>query len=439
MPARPTSVRREVLRFALPGVVALVVVVAASVGLARSIATEEARRDAEATAELVARTVIEPNLTPALIEGDEAALAALDAQVRAAVLVEPTVTARVWAEDGRIVYSDKADLIGDRYELDEDDLEDLRSGGTDAGVSDLSKPENRFERGFGELLEVYTGVQSASGDQFLFEIYQRQASIDSDATRIFRSLLPVVVGSLVLLMAIQLTLAWRMARRLEQGQRERERLYRQALDASDAERRRIAADLHDGVVQDLAGVGFALAALADRAECERGDGDGAGRLAASADTVRRSVRALRSLLVEIYPPNLADAGLDRALGDLVASTHSWREVSVDAEPGLDLDDAQTAVVYRVARESLQNVRKHAAATAVDVRVRRGEDGGAVLTVTDDGRGFVPALGDDGFLSSPDGHVGLRLMVDLAREAGGHLEVRSAPGAGTTVRLEVPPA
>ncbi|MCB1002815.1 MAG: hypothetical protein KDB35_01380, partial [Acidimicrobiales bacterium] len=87
MPARPTSVRREVLRFALPGVVALVVVVAASVGLARSIATEEARRDAEATAELVARTVIEPNLTPALIEGDEAALAALDAQVRAAVLV----------------------------------------------------------------------------------------------------------------------------------------------------------------------------------------------------------------------------------------------------------------------------------------------------------------------------------------------------------------
>ena len=324
---RTASVRREVLRFAIPGALALVVVLAASLWVARSIARSEATRDAEATAELLATAVIEPNLDDAVVAGDPDALARLDALVRRQVLVGPTVTARVWSADGTVVYSDKPALIGDRYELDEDDLADLRGGGTDAGVSDLSKPENRFERGYGELLEVYTGVRSTSGEPFLFEIYQRQASVESDATRIFRSIVPVVVGSLVLLMAVQLTLAWRMARRLERAQAERERLYQQALDASDAERRRIAADLHDGVVQDLAGVGFTLAALADRAGDDAttggagGDHRAADRLAASAGTVRRSVRALRSLLVEIYPPNLAEAGLDTALADLVASTN----------------------------------------------------------------------------------------------------------------------
>lgn len=435
---RTTSVRREVVRFAIPGVIALVAVVAGSLWVARSIALEEARRDAETSAELLARTVIEPNLDPEVVDGDPEALARFDEVVRARVLADPTVTARVWAADGRIVYSDKPELIGSRYELDEDDLADLRDGGTDAGVSDLSKPENRYERGYGELLEVYTGVRSTDGEALLFEIYQRQASIDSEAVRIFRSFVPVMVGSLVILMAVQLTLALRMARRLEQGQQDRERLYQQALDASDAERRRIAADLHDGVVQDLAGVGFTLAALADRAESDEHDDAQARRLTASAGTVRRSVRALRSLLVEIYPPNLADAGLDRALEDLVASTNGWTDVSVDVDPDAELTDQQKTVVYRVARESLQNVRKHARASTVRIALT-AEDGANVLTVVDDGEGFAPALGEDGTPVSPEGHVGLRLMADLARQSGGRLAVTAAPGEGTTVRLEVPRA
>ena len=439
---RTTTVRREVVRFAIPGVLALVAVLVLSLWVARSIATTEATRDAEATAELLAATVIEPNLDAALVAGDPDALARMDDLVHQRVLVDPTVTARIWSADGTIVYSDKAPLIGDSYELDDDDLADLREGGTDAGVSDLSKPENRFERGYGELLEVYTGVQSTSGEPFLFEIYQRQASIDSDATRIFRSLVPVVVGSLVLLMAIQLTLAWRMARRLERSQNERERLDRQALDASDAERRRIAADLHDGVVQDLAGVGFTLAALADGAEdaaaaaADPAEHRRADRLTATAGTVRRSVRALRSLLVEIYPPNLAEAGLDNALADLVASTNGWSSVEVTVDPALDLTTAQKAVMYRVAREALQNVRKHAGADRVTVAVTGAEDGGdrgaAVLTVTDDGRGFEP--GDD---HAGEGHVGLRLMQDAAEQGSGIVTVDSTPGVGTTVRLEVP--
>jgi signal transduction histidine kinase len=434
---RTTSVRREVVRFALPGVIALVVVVAATLWLARSIATDEARRDAEAAALTIARTAISPNLADGLAEGDPDAVARLDEVVREQVLVDPVVTVRLWNREGVVVYSDKPDLIGDRYDLDEDDLAVLERGGTEAGISDLSKPENRYEQGFGELLEVYTQVRTPNGEPLLFELYQRQSSIDSDAGRIFRSLVPVLVGSLVVLMAVQLTLALRMARRLEQGQRDRERLLQQALDASEVERRRIAADLHDGVVQDLAGVGFTLAALADQAEADGPDDGRAGRLAASAGTVRRSVRALRSLLVEIYPPNLADAGLDRALNDLVSSTNGWSEVSVTVDPDLALTADREVVVYRVAREALQNVRKHAAADRVRVTLAGTGAGAALLTVADDGRGFTPDRDPDGATRSPEGHVGLRLMGDVAREVGGGLAITSAPGEGTVVRFEVP--
>src|SRR5437764_5592667 len=104
-----------------------------------------------------------------------------------------------------------------------------------------------------------------------------------------------------------------MARGLRQGQLERERLLQRAIDASNAERRRIARDLHDGVVQSLAGVSYSLAAAADRLDGEPGSGDvGLSLRQAAADT-RRSMRDLRSLIVEIAPPNLHAEGLEHAV------------------------------------------------------------------------------------------------------------------------------
>jgi signal transduction histidine kinase len=219
-----------------------------------------------------------------------------------------------------------------------------------------------------------------------------------------------------------------------------------ALAASDAERRRIAADLHDGVVQDLAATSIALAGAAVSAD-RHGRADESGRLHLAADAVRAAIRSLRSLLVDIHPPNLRRTGLAVALGDLAAST-SARSVPVT----LVVDDGATAglgeraeqFAFRVAQEALRNAVTHAGATAVEVRVGRRRPTPAerethdcdvlVLRVTDDGRGFdpgVPAAEDD----RP--HMGLRLLDDLAGDVDGRVEVISAPGRGTTVQVEVP--
>ena len=135
---------------------------------------------------------------------------------------------------------------------------------------------------------------------------------------------------------------------------------------------------------------------------------------------------MRTLLVDIYPPNLRDAGLGAALQDLGNGLDADVEVEVDPLPPLD-DTCQQAL-YRVARESTQNVAKHSGATTVTIRLKRHDDC-VVLEVIDNGQGF-----DAG--RSESGHVGLALMQDLATQLGGDLRVESTRGQGTAVRFEL---
>jgi len=184
------------------------------------------------------------------------------------------------------------------------------------------------------------------------------------------------------------------------------------------------------VVQDLAGVAFSLGAAGRRTGGE-GDEDGAYREAA--DQVRDAVRRLRSLLVEIYPPNLHEEGLEAALSDLMAKLEPRQiETSLTIAMPLELlgPDA-TALLYRAAQEALRNVAAHAEATRADVSL--AERGGrAVLEVRDDGRGVDADLTSEG-----DGHFGLRALAGLAATMGATLALDSTPGGGTTLCLEVP--
>lgn len=416
---------REVLQFAIPGLVALLILAVASYAIAQRVAKEEAVRDAAALAEVMARASVEPYLVEADLSRS-VGLSELDVLARDRLLKDPVVAVRLWTTDGTVAYASDPSLIGLTFGLGEEEIEILREGGVEAELSDLSKPENASQRGFGELVEVYLPVKDGQGRSYLFEVYTRQSAIDEQAQRIMSAFMPLLMGSLVVLAGILMLLAWRMARRARRDADRREELLHRALDSSETERRRIAADLHDGVVQDLAGVTYSLAGLAERVD---DPAIGAG-LRGNADTTRHAVRGLRSLLVDIYPPSLAEAGLSAALTDLLSALPPETSGRLNMADDLAFDDDQHAALYRAARESLQNVVKHAHASMVDIRVRQTGDGSGVLTVADDGRGFDPG-------AVAAGHFGLALLRELAATSGGSLNVRSEPGEGTTVVFTVP--
>jgi signal transduction histidine kinase len=100
---------------------------------------------------------------------------------------------------------------------------------------------------------------------------------------------------------------------------------------------------------------------------------------------------------------------------------------------MQLTDQTTALLYRTAREAVRNADQHAEAREVRIRVAR-ENGSVVLSVTDDGRGFIPA---DALERPAEGHFGLRLLSDQIRDAGGTVEIDSQPGKGTRLFMQVP--
>jgi two-component system NarL family sensor kinase len=147
--------------------------------------------------------------------------------------------------------------------------------------------------------------------------------------------------------------------------------------------------------------------------------------------LRQSVRDLRGLLVEIYPPDLHRAGLGAALSDVVGGLETRGLKPVLSLPeDLDLPPEVETLFFRVAQEALRNVVAHAAANRVEVRVLQ-PDGNTVLEIEDDGRGFSVDL-----TGLATGHFGLRMLSDLARDAGARLDIESSPGRGTIVRVEV---
>ncbi len=420
--------RHPVVQFLAAGMVALLVIILGSGWLTGRAATEEAVIDSQHTTEQLAQSVIGPGLTNDLVTGNAAALDRFDWLVRDRVLAGDVLRIKLWTSDGRIVYSDKTQLIGSQFDLGADELEILNEGGSDAAASDLTEPENRYERHFGRLLEVYTQVKTPGGEPLLFEAYFSYEDVSYRSEEMLSSFRPITIAGLLTFLALTVPLVWVLARRLDASADDRERLLLAAVEASDAERRRIARDLHDGVVQDLAGTSFALSATArdldDRPET-------ASRLETLGSGVRHSLRTLRSLLVEIYPPDLRTEGLGAALDDLVApATAAGIDVELRVADTTGVRDDVVALVWRTAQETVRNAMRHGAPQRLTVELTRPA-GMLVLEVSDDGVGF------DSHQPPQQGHLGLRGLADLVREAGGMLEVTSAPGEGTRVRLEVP--
>ena len=210
------------------------------------------------------------------------------------------------------------------------------------------------------------------------------------------------------------------------------RLYEQSRELSIlSERNRLALELHDVVSQKLFSV--MLTAEAAATQMDRDLVAARAQIERLRELAREALDELRALILGLRPPELERDGLDGALRkevEMLGRAHGT-SIELQVDPGFELEtgDRELALL-RIAHEALHNAVRHAHAQHVTVRVG-GKDGALVVEVTDDGVGFDP---DRPELRSR--HLGLTSMEERARELRGRLHIRSAPGMGTTVRVEL---
>ncbi|HEX3606412.1 MAG TPA: PAS domain S-box protein [Candidatus Dormibacteraeota bacterium] len=218
---------------------------------------------------------------------------------------------------------------------------------------------------------------------------------------------------------------------LYRADQERRRLLSQLVTAQEAERTRIAYDVHDDSLQAMTAIGIRLEQLKRRLTLPRDL-----ELVSCIDaTLADAVRRLRALLLELGPPKLDGASLCSAIAD-----HARRglegtatRVLVDDELSSEPDSDCSIVVYRIAQEALANVRKHAGAASVRILLQSVDDG-VLCCLDDDGVGFsIAQVRQD----AEPGHLGMTSMRERAEIAGGWLLLSSHPGCGTTVRYWIP--
>jgi len=205
------------------------------------------------------------------------------------------------------------------------------------------------------------------------------------------------------------------------------------VEAQEAERSRLAREVHDGPAQALAN-GIFQVEVVERL-LDRDEMLARAELRLLRDILNRELRSVRAYLSQLRPPLLADLGLSGAISDAATQLSNilGAPVSVDLDDGLDeLPETVEVVILRVIQEALQNVRKHASPTSVRVRVAR-EGRVWAVEVRDDGRGFDP----DAAPIAGRRNFGLQFMRERADLIGARFEVRSRPDLGTVVRMAIP--
>ncbi len=221
----------------------------------------------------------------------------------------------------------------------------------------------------------------------------------------------------------------RLVRQLADGEFRFRHLAKAVWQVQEEERRSIALELHDGIGQILTALINHIKHSAD--ETSEADNDQSVDLATTAlAEVRRMSRALR-------PSVLDDLGLEAALRWLIRTTSEASGLDIElawSEAGVALDKQTETLVFRIVQEALTNTVKHADASRARVTVDAG-DGLLQVSIADNGVGFDA----DEVMSASDRGFGARGMRDRAELFGGRLHVESAPGAGTTLLLELPEA
>ena len=427
------TVRHTIIALLVTALLAFAAVATGTAIVARQIARRDALAEALRSARLVGSTVFAP-LLPAVILGDRGAIDRLDDAVRLRWRDGSLVRVKIWKRDGTIIYSDDAAAIGAKFPLHTDVAETIDLHKSTAALSNLTDPENVTETArWHRLVEVYLPLNLDDGTTVAFEMYSSDARVVTAETQLSSQLIPFALAALLILLITQLPVSIWLVRRVGRARDEHTRLLDSALTASGRERRAIARDLHDGVVQDLAGASYAIDALPGTLPLDTGR-QSQDLIESVAGVLKSSVGALRTLMVDIYPPDLSADGLQAAITDLAATLHARTGVHVEVHVEIETQPSPevAATVYRCARECLINIATHARAQHARVHLT-GDQTVVRLRITDDGIGLA-AAGTD---RRGEGHFGLRLLKDAAADLGGALRVSSGTQGGTTVELDLP--
>jgi PAS domain S-box-containing protein len=215
-----------------------------------------------------------------------------------------------------------------------------------------------------------------------------------------------------------------------QVEAQRQALLNRLVTVQEEERRQIASDIHDDSIQTMFAVKIRLHLL--RAEIQ--DEHHLQMLAQLDQTIDEAITRLRRLIFDLRPVALDQEGLVAAMRVYLDQmrVESGIEYQLEASLQAELDPEVRAIIYRVGQEALANVRKHAQARHVVISVSDG-DGGIMVRIKDDGRGFSI---QEKARPRP-GHLGIAAMRERAEMAGGWLDVSSAPGQGTEVEYWIP--
>ncbi|MGL5849330.1 MAG: sensor histidine kinase, partial [Phycicoccus sp.] len=338
------------------------------------------------------------------------------------------VSANLWTEDGRVLWSADPSLVDRRFTLPPPGDQSLGYPRSAVPTTDLARPENAGLGKSRELVEVHRWLEAPSGEPALLQVFVNKGTVEVRTDELWTQLSAPLLGVMLGLVLVLLPLLWVVLRR---GHRQREDLLRRSVHALREERHRVAGRVHDGPVQDLSAALLTIDGLAARA-AGAGDPSLGEDLRAVADRVRRAGDDQRTLLDDLYPPEFTRTAFMRIINDAAGPVRAAAisvDVKVSASAVAAIAPGEQELIRRLIGEALRNIARHADATTVRVRLDiEGPD--VVLEIVDDGTGFDPEQ-----LETPEsGHLGTRVLRDLARKAGAELLLRTAPGAGTSWRL-----
>lgn len=419
-------------------VLALTVVALLVLGLVLWQGERTAERQARQATELNVRTLAYAFAAPLhsadLSQDPEAWSEIVDAAVAGTDGGPQIREVKVWRPTGgdraEVLYSTRSEEIGEHSVTGSAD--EIIPPNEDA-IREVD-PQRSADLGPGvDLYEAYVGFTDATGSHFVLEVYKPVRDRGQYRAALLRGWLPISLGGVVLLGVATLPLSLRLSRRVSETERELGSVARHALDAVSEEKRRIGAELHEHVVQDLSGARLLLGSLGGGGE--RSTGAVLDRLD---DILAGDLDVLRGMLDGVHTVEWSGLPFASAVAE-------WcREIGLDpdrvtceVEEGVDLEQAPTRTAFRIVKEALRNVHKHAGEASVVVRATTtgplGSPGAELLVaVEDDGCGFATETGE-----VDDEHAGTRIMTYTAEAVGGSLEVASAPGAGTVVRVRLP--